>query len=256
MSNATNETLTFLEIEQPFERAAIVGDVHGCADTLEALLEQIPDERPIFFVGDLVNRGRDSRRVVQTMIDRGARGVCGNHELWLRAWLRGESLSEQVLRPRFGVGETLLSYGLEPTLETLAAPVGEEIPRAHREFLLALPHVLGITVADQAWWIIHAGIPIPDAVESTPTPSSIEGWIQTCGTGLLWNRSPLEGRPIADRAVLMGHHPQREVTDLGHLIALDTGAGLWSDGHLSALLLPERESISLPVDASLAAAAE
>ena len=56
----------------------------------------------------------------------------------------------------------------------------------------------------------------------------------------------LGARPVAAATVLMGHVPLREAQDLGHLVALDTGAGLWpARGRLSALVLPERRVVSV-----------
>jgi bis(5'-nucleosyl)-tetraphosphatase (symmetrical) len=70
---------------------AFVGDVQGCADELEELLQRLEAERgsdcALWFVGDLVNRGPSSLRVlarVRELAERGrARCVLGNHELHL-----------------------------------------------------------------------------------------------------------------------------------------------------------------------------
>lgn len=58
----------------------VIGDVHGCYKTLMALIAQLPAGVPITFVGDLVDRGRDSRKVVQFVIENGHDCVMGNHE--------------------------------------------------------------------------------------------------------------------------------------------------------------------------------
>jgi bis(5'-nucleosyl)-tetraphosphatase (symmetrical) len=68
-----------------------VGDVQGCADELEELLARVRDafggRFELWAVGDLVNRGPASRRVlaaVRELVDAGrARYVLGNHELSL-----------------------------------------------------------------------------------------------------------------------------------------------------------------------------
>jgi len=226
-------------------RAAVVGDIHGCADALDALLERLPDDRPLFFVGALIDRGPDSRGVVERLIARGARGVCGNHELWMRSWLRGEELDTSVLLPGFGAAPTLRSYGLPPRSATLQQPARGRIPSAHREFFLGLPHVLELSVGGEGYWLIHAGLP---SVTGS-APGEIRAWMETCGSRLLWHGEAPERRPAADKTVVMGHVPQPHVKDLGHLIALDTGAGLWDAGRLSAILLPERTVLSTPAPA-------
>jgi bis(5'-nucleosyl)-tetraphosphatase (symmetrical) len=68
-----------------------VGDVQGCADELDALLERVRAELggdfELLLVGDLVNRGPASLRVlerIRALQDSGrARTVLGNHDLWL-----------------------------------------------------------------------------------------------------------------------------------------------------------------------------
>lgn len=63
----------------------IVGDVHGCARELEDLLHAIKfDEHQdtLLIAGDLINRGPDSRQVVELWRSVGGRGVIGNHEVY------------------------------------------------------------------------------------------------------------------------------------------------------------------------------
>lgn len=64
----------------------IIGDVHGCFDTLQGLLSQLPDweTKRVAFVGDLIDRGPKSRQVVEfvkSLVEKGiADCVKGNHE--------------------------------------------------------------------------------------------------------------------------------------------------------------------------------
>lgn len=69
-----------------------VGDVQGCADELDDLLEQIdfdPARHALYFAGDLVNRGPASSRALRRAIDSGAEAVLGNHDLHLLAAAAG-----------------------------------------------------------------------------------------------------------------------------------------------------------------------
>lgn len=61
-------------------RAAVIGDIHGDIQTLDRLLQQL-DSRPLFFVGDLVDRGPHSAEVVERVCQLGGRMVLGNHDL-------------------------------------------------------------------------------------------------------------------------------------------------------------------------------
>ncbi|MEM1023626.1 MAG: symmetrical bis(5'-nucleosyl)-tetraphosphatase [Myxococcota bacterium] len=65
----------------------VVGDVQGCARTLDALLDRIglSHGEELWLVGDLVNRGRHNVEVLRTAMSTGARVVLGNHDLHLLA---------------------------------------------------------------------------------------------------------------------------------------------------------------------------
>ena len=48
-----------------------IGDVHGCFDTLEQLLQQIPNKSRLVFIGDIVNRGPKSLETIRTVMRMG-----------------------------------------------------------------------------------------------------------------------------------------------------------------------------------------
>ena len=75
----------------------LVGDIQGCCDALEALLEKIgfsPSRDRIYVLGDLVNRGPKSLATIQRLVGLGSSAVClmGNHDLHLLA-------AERSVRP-------------------------------------------------------------------------------------------------------------------------------------------------------------
>lgn len=66
-----------------------IGDLQGCYESLTGLLEQLPEDAPLVFLGDLVNRGPQSLltlRRVKELCDAGrAQSILGNHDLHLLA---------------------------------------------------------------------------------------------------------------------------------------------------------------------------
>ena len=116
-------------------RIYAIGDVHGRADLLERLLLRIntdialhPVTRPIhLLVGDYIDRGPNSRDVLDLLIHwaqyREMVFLRGNHEVLIQDFLSKPA----TLRDwsKFGGLETLMSYGLQPSLNADAATQSE-----------------------------------------------------------------------------------------------------------------------------------
>ena len=82
-----------------------IGDVHGCFDTLEKLLQQIPNKSRLIFIGDIINRGPKSLETIRTVMRMGDRAECllGNHELHLLAVYAGQ----RAMSPEDTISEIL-----------------------------------------------------------------------------------------------------------------------------------------------------
>lgn len=112
----------------------LIGDVHGCAQTLERLLRQLGyrkqrgvyhhPERQVIFLGDIVDRGpriREALHLVHAMVERGsARMLLGNHEVNAITYCtasapeRGEYLRPHVPSNNRQIAETLEQFGNYP----------------------------------------------------------------------------------------------------------------------------------------------
>jgi serine/threonine protein phosphatase 1 len=216
------------------ERIYAIGDVHGCARLLDALLARINADtagarRRLVFLGDYVDRGEDSKGVIDRLLTLGAQEpdtifLKGNHEQAILDFLEDPGRNEDWLH--WGGDKTLESYGVadiwSKTPDRLASELKERMPQAHVEFIekLELWRILG----DYAF--VHAGfrpgVPLPDQTEADCL------WIR----GEFHNAAP-DGRP--KETVVHGHHPVKKPQDLGWRIAVDTGA-VWSDA-LTAVAL-------------------
>jgi len=116
-----------------------IGDVQGCYDALQRLIEQIrfdPRSDRLWFVGDLVNRGPDSLKVLRSIKSLGdsAVVVLGNHDLFLLA-----------------VAEDIAAIRPEDTLQTILAA-------ADRDELLAWLRRQRLLYREHPFLLVHAGL--------------------------------------------------------------------------------------------------
>ncbi|MED5371013.1 MAG: metallophosphoesterase [Myxococcota bacterium] len=225
------------------DQAAVIGDIHGRLDLLERLLDRL-DGRQVVIAGDVCDRGNDTARCVELLIRHDAIGVRGNHEQWLINWIDGRGFDRGALSPRMGGDATLLSYGVDPRQIELDDAY-TAVPAKHQEWLRALPIVLDLWVDGSPYWLIHAGIPGFLSFGGLLAEEVVPHLLDKHPDALLWSKTDPDLMPWVDRPVILGHVAQREPYDDGRVIAVDTGAGRWSDGTLSAVLLPERRFVTV-----------
>jgi len=233
----------------PFD---LIGDVHGCAGELEALLENLgyvvehegpeslrsysishPQNRRLIFLGDLVDRGPrspDVLRLVQSVVEAGT-GFCvlGNHDFKLLRWLKGNDV-----QLTHGLDETVLQFQLQPT----------GFAEGVQTFLEALPTHL---VLEQGELVVaHAGLTEDLHNKSSGKERGFALYGDTNG------ERDEYGLPIRlDWAVhysgaahvIYGHMAVTEALWVNKTICLDTGCVF--GGRLTALKWPERELVSV-----------
>ena len=188
-----------------------IGDIHGCLDKLRSLLlrcEMHADGRPaaFVFVGDYIDRGPQSSGVIDCLIDLKARHgervvtLMGNHEAMALAAIDGS-----------GPARLWLAQGGLATLESYGVAEPRELPRAHVDWLRALP----LSYDDGRRFFVHAGVNPGMPLEAQDD------------FDLLWIREPfLSHRGDYGRLIVHGHTPLADgVPDLrGNRLNLDTGA--------------------------------
>lgn len=226
-----------------------VGDIHGRLDLLRLAHQRIvADSQPstarrklVVYVGDYIDRGPDSRRVVDLLLDEPLPGfqaihLRGNHEQALLDFLGDSDVAAEWFF--YGGGATLESYGVAPpapgggptALVALQADFKASLPERHLAFYksLALAHREG------DYLFVHAGIR-PGVALSAQSAHD-----------LLWIRdSFLQSNADHGAIVVHGHTitPRPEIKS--NRIGIDTGA--YSTGRLTCLRLErdEREFLSL-----------
>lgn len=226
----------------PGERVYVIGDVHGRHDLLIELLQKIRDhagrasdvsEIHVVQVGDLVDRGPDSARVVDEMrrLQQSPNPpivLLGNHEEMMLLAYGGDA---RVVWPwmRSGGDETLRSFGITPPTreddpEDTIARMRQAIPPQVIEWLRSLP----LTARSGGYLFCHAGIRpgVPIKKQSRDD--------------LLWIRQGfLDDQTDHGVVVVHGHSITPAVDWAGNRIGIDTGA--YETGVLTALVLEGTE---------------
>jgi serine/threonine protein phosphatase 1 len=227
-------------------RIYAVGDIHGRSDLLDRVLQRIeadcwqhPVERAItVFVGDYIDRGPHSRDVIDLLLrwreSNDAIFLRGNHETFLPRFL-SDSKTLDDWRQCGGL-ETLLSYGLRPTInpdrceqEQLADQLASALPKEHFDFLQSLEPFY--RYGD--FFFVHAGIR-PGVPINEQTDDDFL-WIRE---EFLAHEQPFE------RFVVHGHTPVEETDFRSNRINIDTGA--FATGRLTCIIIEGCTIIELP----------
>ena len=241
----------------PFD---IIGDVHGCCDELEALLQTLgyhatstadrqfgdfvsyrhPQGRKAVFLGDLVDRGTrilDTLKLVANMVATGdALCVPGNHDSKLLRKLKGQNVR--------------VNHGLEQSLaeiEALSEETRQPLVQDLQKFLDSL--VSHYVLDDGRLVVAHAGMKQAyqgrgsGQVREFALYGETTGEIDEFGLPVRYNwASEYRGTAM----VVYGHTPIPEPVWLNNTLNIDTGCVF--GGRLTALRYPEKEWVSIPAD--------
>ena len=209
-----------------------IGDIHGCAETLDAMLDRLSPtaDDHLVFVGDYIDRGPDSKGVIDRLIRLKEIQPCtflrGNHERFMLDYL--DSGEYEMWRVNGGLA-TLSGY-LNQNREI-------EIPPEHEAFIRETR--LYLDTPD--FLFVHAGL--------KPKISVAENLMRFDEGVFVWERSHLENKkPVWEKVVVCGHTPRPEPINREKLIAIDTGCVYYTYpemGRLTAVRLPEREFVSV-----------
>ncbi|MBF0212407.1 MAG: serine/threonine protein phosphatase [Magnetococcales bacterium] len=223
-------------------RVYAIGDIHGRADLLRTIHDQIrADFAPlpaswrkiVIYLGDYIDRGDDSKGVIDLLLDNPL-PTCesihlkGNHEAELQDFLVNPGGGH--LWTQFGGMATASSYGVqvpprisaEARMQELRDRLLEAIPMAHQAFLTSLRfrYELG------DYFFTHAGVR-PEVPLNRQRPPD-----------LLWIREPFlyyDGQ--LEKVVVHGHTVMETPVITPNRIGIDTGACY--SGHLTCLVLEQ-----------------
>ena len=218
-------------------RIYAIGDVHGRLDLLLKMYDAIIRDRAehasadwrIIHLGDYVDRGADSRGVIDFLIRATGQesrviALAGNHDIGFLDFLAAPEPAG--LFAHNGGGETARSYGVridfsDPVgFRAQAEALRKAVPEAHRTFLQGLK----FSCAFGDFFFCHAGIRPGIALDS-----------QVPGD-LVWIREAfLDFQGLHPKVIVHGHTPSREPEIRANRVNVDTGA--FRSGVLSALVV-------------------
>jgi len=221
-----------------------IGDIHGRYDLVIPLLatvfadaQKAVRERPpqVIFLGDYVDRGPDSAKVIEALVRLEARSgyrltfLKGNHEQAMLDFIEDADAGRDWIR--FGGAPTLAAYGVAPpkandkraAFERARRALLVHLPPAHLDFLQRLEVMA--QVGDYAF--VHAGIRPGRALA-----------VQT-DDDLLWIRDAFIGHPGPHEKVIVHGHTwiDDQPRILQQRIGVDTGA--YETGVLTALRIED-----------------
>ncbi len=195
-------------------RILAIGDIHGCLTALDTLLDfiELKPEDTLIFLGDYVDRGPDSRGVLNRLIELSARPntifLRGNHDLWMERAREDRQWFTSWLSRGVGGLETLGSYG------SFA-----EIPPSHWEFLDKLAEYYETETEIFVHGAVDADLELAEQHQQT----------------LLWERVDDQAPHFSGKRVICGHTSQQNGVplDISHAVCIDTFC--CGGGWLSAL---------------------
>lgn len=205
-------------------RIFAIGDVHGCAQELDVLLRRLKINKDdlIVFLGDYVDRGEQSRQVIDVILEVATRceviALKGNHEAMLLDFLDHPEST--------GAGLFVLNGG-NATLASYSGSAGYEFPEEHLNFLKNLK----LFYQTDTHFFVHAGLPDIPLKELNEDKHAL---------AMMWSRQPfLSSNYDWGKIIVHGHTPVQRAEIRSNRINLDTGCVY--GGHLTALELPKNK---------------
>jgi serine/threonine protein phosphatase 1 len=198
-------------------RTIAIGDIHGCLAALETLLGaiQLQPNDTLVLLGDYVDRGPNSRGVLERLID--LRRQChlvpllGNHDEMLL----------QVYDGHTQLYIDWLLFGGNATLESYDTLRPEDIPPAHIEFLASCP----LYYETDRHFFLHGAYLAELPLNEQPREIVLWESIKACRPG----------PHCSGKTAIVGHTSQKsgDILDLGYLKCIDTCC--YGDGWLTAM---------------------
>ena len=246
--------------EYDFNQIIVIGDTHGHLNTLLALIAKLPKGIPIFLLGDMIDKGKRSKEIIEYAKEN-LYAILGNHDHLMTVedkpfWKRYESLWLEN-----NGAWTHRSYGGKWKIKN--SQDNAKKFREHINWLRSLPivgHFPNIKINDRELYISHAGLDSAitqagdiDNLKKILTENTRDDLLkyhskdtetteQKIATDILWHKFKEDS--IVDCGIFnaFGHTTQEEVVIGDYYACVDTK--VYGPNKLSALILPDMKIIS------------
>ena len=218
----------------------VIGDIHGCIATFQAMVEKeigLQPDDTLFLLGDLIDRGPDSKAVIDYILRLqeqayDVRSIIGNHEVMLLDAIRSER--QYILWMSNAGMTTLHNFGID--MERYPGPEGvRRIPARYLDFFQQMPYY----IESEGFFLVHAGLnpeslhPLDDTDTMIWTRREAYHSDFLKGRKLIHGHSPLHReeilRRLSDRDAqiynLDGGCLYTDFPGLGNLVAMNIDSG-------------------------------
>lgn len=173
----------------------VVGDIHGCFQEANALVESIHQEEQLIFLGDYIDRGPASSEAlayIKQKVSGGAVALKGNHEDMFLNFMKEPEHNASLYMPQGGY-QTFMSYGYKnidprPLTQSFLTDFPEDY-----DFIAKLP----LYYETAEFIFVHAGV-----------SPFVDDWKETSDADFMWIREWFHNSPTTtDKTVVFGHTP-------------------------------------------------
>ena len=208
-------------------RIIAIGDIHGCHQEFSDLLErlELTKDDQLILLGDLVNRGPDSNKVIDLAKARRAISLLGNHELRLLNYRRSSDTAF--------LKDTDLATAQKFRPEDWAYL--EAMPLTHYIEELNTVFVHGGFLPSEPWQKQPAQVVTRIQMIDAEGKPRKRGECNGCPAWAdMWSGPPF---------VVYGHTSRPEIYKLKWSVCIDTACVM--GGHLTAYILPEKRFVQV-----------
>jgi len=257
------------------KHALVIGDIHGDRVALEEIISKAKSKHKdieLYSVGDMIDRGPDSKGVIQLCIDEDIKSISGNHEIWFKQFIKTGAFEKYCLEWIMGGKATIKSYigdwndGDWTDQTAMTTELEESIPEDHKDFISNLPLYRKLEMEGKNYWLSHTGLKKTSGdlcVELGKREGDFYEIISTLEPGnWLWSGAKFISPNGIRRSGQKEQHnlytfsdPSKDIQIFGHtifpeakladgIVALDTGCGTKAPYRLTGIILPTMEIIT------------